>query len=87
MQINRIAFLVSGNGGSLKVVVQAIEQLGLPWQICAVLADRDCGALHFARQRRLACAIAPYSRQAPEALRAALLQSQPDLIVTTIHKI
>lgn len=83
----RIAFLVSGNGGSLKTVAQAIKHLGLPWQICLVLADRDCGALHFARQQHLPNRLVPYTRTEPEALRAALLDGQPDLIVTNIHKI
>jgi phosphoribosylglycinamide formyltransferase-1 len=87
MQMHRIAFLVSGNGGSLKVVAQAIEVLQLPWQICLVLADRDCGALHFAQQHQIACAQVAYTQSTAQALRTALLQSQPDLVVTTIHKI
>lgn len=87
MEKSKIAFLVSGEGGSLKVVVEAIERLRLPWQICLVLADRECGALEFARRRQLPAALVAYARHAPGALRQALTASQPDVIVTTIHKI
>jgi len=83
----RIAFLVSGNGGTLKVVARAIEHLELPWQICLVLADRDCGALHYAQRHHLTHELVPYTRKAPHALQTALQASRPDLIVTNIHKI
>ncbi|OUJ75352.1 phosphoribosylglycinamide formyltransferase [Hymenobacter crusticola] len=86
-QKHRIAFLVSGNGGSLKVVARAIEVLQLPWEICLVLADRDCGALRFAQQHQLACTQVAYTQSAPLALQTALVQSQPDFVVTNIHKI
>lgn len=87
VQTQRIAFLVSGSGGSLKTVAQAIVSLSLPWQICLVVADRSCGALAYARRQGLANALVPYSRQAPDLLQAALQQSQPDLVVMAFDKI
>ena len=84
---NRIAFLVSGGGGSLKTVLLAIERLQLPWYICLVLADRECEALRFAQRRGLPGEVVAYSRQNPVALQEALRQSQPDIVVTTFHKI
>ena len=84
---NRIAFLVSGGGGSLKTVLLAIERLRLPWRVCLVLADRECAALRFAQRRGLPAQAVAYARQNPAALQAALRQSQPDLVVTTFHKI
>ena len=84
---NRIAFLVSGGGGSLKTVLLAIERLRLPWRVCLVLADRECDALRFAQRRGLPSRDVAYARRNPAALREALRQSQPDVVVTTFHKI
>jgi phosphoribosylglycinamide formyltransferase-1 len=83
----RICFLVSGNGGSLKVVHQAAQRLGLPWEICSVLADRECGALAYAQAHGIRSERLRYTRQNPQALQAILQAEQPDLVVTNIHKI
>ncbi|UOR05706.1 hypothetical protein MUN82_01075 [Hymenobacter aerilatus] len=84
---HRIAFLVSGGGGTLRLVHQAARRLQLPWEICLVLADRPCGALAYADDQQLPVAQVTYSRQAPEALQAALQQAQPDVVVLAFDRI
>jgi len=83
----RIGFLVSGNGGTLKGVHLAIQQLKLPFQVVLVLADRACGALDYAHAAGLPGLQLHYTRQAAGELQEALLAAAPDIVVTTIHKI
>jgi phosphoribosylglycinamide formyltransferase-1 len=87
MSTLRVVFLASGGGGSLKFVHLAAQQLGLPIEVVAVLTDRNCGALAYARQACLPGQQLTYTRKAPEALQQALRQAAPDLVVTNIHKI
>ncbi|MCC2547903.1 hypothetical protein LJY25_15745 [Hymenobacter sp. BT175] len=87
MQHKTIAFLASGNGGTLKFVHQAAQRLGLPLSIGDVVADRDCGALDYARAHGLRATRLKYTRTAPEALQQVLVAGQPDLVITNIHKI
>jgi phosphoribosylglycinamide formyltransferase-1 len=81
-------FLVSGNGGTLKFLQLAIDRLRLPFQITAVIADRDCGALTFARQQEeIQSERIRYRRTSPNELRTLLTSLQPDAVVTTFHRI
>lgn len=83
----RFAFLVSGGGGTLRCLTVAIERLGLPFEIAAVVADRECGAVEFARGRGLPTEVVEYSPAAPTALRDALDSASVDCVITNIHKI
>lgn len=83
----KILFLVSGSGGSLKFVHQAIATLQLPLEIVAVVGDRDCGALDYAASVGLAYHKIAYSRKNPQALQQLIRGAEVDAIVTNIHKI
>lgn len=84
---HQLAFLVSGGGGTLRLVHHAVRRLQLPWEICLVLADRPCGALAYAAAQQLPAVQVAYSRQTPEALQAALQQAQPDVVVLAFDRI
>lgn len=83
-----ITFLSSGGGGNLRML-QALIELGvLPGcSLSAVVADRECPALEWARLRGISAQLVPYSRAHPAELRASLAGLAPGLIVTNIHKI
>ncbi|MBT2558735.1 hypothetical protein J7E24_13130 [Hymenobacter sp. ISL-91] len=83
----KIAFLASGNGGTLRFIHQANQRLQLGLQVVAVVADRPCGALDYAQVAGIAAVQVPYTRKSPSALREALLEIKPDFVVTTVHKI
>jgi phosphoribosylglycinamide formyltransferase 1 len=55
--------------------------------VSGVIADRECPALNWASGRGMDVRKLTYSRSQPGALRDALVQTAPDLIVTTVHKI
>ncbi len=82
-----VLFLASGNGGTIKFLHQAIKVLKLPIRITALIADRDCGALEFAKQLGIVCHKVDYSRTSPHALRQTLSSCTFDLAVTNFHKI
>lgn len=84
----RIVFLCSGGGGNLRFVHAAISHGWLrDAQVCAVLSDRACAANEFAAARNIETAVIALSRGEQAALAAQLARLQPDLIVTTVHKI
>ena len=82
-----VLFLASGNGGTIKFLHQALSVLELPIRIETVIADRDCGALDFAKQVSIPHHKVDYSRTSPQALRKTLSSSNFDLAVTNFHKI
>lgn len=83
----KIVFLVSGNGGSLKFIHQAIQRLQLPLEVSAVIADRECGALAYASAVGLPHRVIRYTRKSPAELQQALREVAADVVVTNIHKI
>ncbi len=85
--MKKIVFLASGNGGTLKFTFFAIKKLGLNFEISAVIADRECGALEFAKKNNLQFEQIEYSRESPDSLQNVLKQYSPDIIVTNFHKI
>lgn len=86
--IQRIVFLVSGGGGNLRFIHQAIVQGQLPdAELVGVVADRECEALAYCDVHRIPVYPIHYTRAEPHALRAALRELRPDVIVTNIHKI
>lgn len=83
----KIVFLVSGYGGNLKFFFQCIQRGVLKNVDLAVIADRECPALHFARTRGLTAVQIMYNRDRSEALRELLRSLQPDVVITNWNKI
>lgn len=87
-RMKNIVFLCSGGGGNLKFLHHCKERGFLPdYQISAVISDRDCGALYFADQVGLPAHKVAYSRQSGEDLLRVLKNYNPDVIITSFHKI
>lgn len=84
----RIAFLCSGGGGNLRFVDSALRK---GWigdaQICAVLSDRECAANAFASTQGLFAEVMDFSEAGQPAVLKRLLALDPQVIVTTVHKI
>ncbi len=84
----RLTFLCSGGGGNLRLVHALAGSGALPaLEVVSVIADRECGALDWARARAIPASAVTYTRAQGEDLAARLAHDRPDLIVTTIHKI
>lgn len=82
----RLVFLCSGGGGNLAFVHQAIASnflLGV--SIVAVISDRMCQANRFADKVGMLNYCIDFKEQSQ--LLTLLNELQPDLIVTTVHKI
>jgi phosphoribosylglycinamide formyltransferase-1 len=85
--MKRIIFLASGNGGSLKSVYYAIQRLKLDLVVDLVIADRECGALEFARSTGIRATTCSYHSSDDRELYQLLCHQGADLIVTNIHKV
>lgn len=87
--MKKIIFLVSGDGGTLKFIKKCIDNNILQdFIIQCVIADRECGALEFARNNGLNNYKITYDKNNDEELKAILNEnSSVDYIVTNIHKI
>lgn len=83
-----MVFLCSGHGGNLKFLQRSLERrLIRNLSITNVIADRECSALNFARKKSIPDALIPYDRKSPQTLFQKLSDLNPDLIITTFHKI
>ena len=86
--MKNIVFLCSGNGGNLRFLQSTIELGLLPGaRIVGAVADRDCGALEYARAQGLQAWSADFSEAGQAGLVDAIAALRPDIIVTNIHKI
>ncbi len=86
--MKNIVFLCSGNGGNLRFLQSVIELGLLPGaRIVGAVADRDCGALDYARAQGLKAWSADFSEAGQAGLVDGIEALQPDIIVTNIHKI
>lgn len=83
----RIVFLVSGSGGTLKFLFNAIRILNINFEIVGVIADRECQSLQFAEKENIYSKKIKYTKDNVEELREQLFFLNPDIIVTNIHKI
>ena len=83
----KVLFLVSGNGVTLKFLYKAIQEMNLSFSIVGVLADRDCGALNFAKEKKIPYQKIIYNSYKTDELVPAIKRFQPDIIITTFHKI
>jgi phosphoribosylglycinamide formyltransferase-1 len=83
----KICFLASGNGGNLKFIYLA-QKLHLIKNIeLAVIADRECGSIEFAKYNSIHNRVIKYKRDDNQALKNELESINPDIIVTNWHKI
>lgn len=85
--MNRIVFLVSGAGGSLKFVFYALAKMKVNVQIVGVISDRDCLALEFGQKNNIYSKKIKYDKSNVLELQDELKKLNPDIIVTNIHKI
>lgn len=86
--MRKVGFLVSGNGGTLMFIHSIIKKLALPIEISFVIADRECGAIEFARNNGIVNHLIRYNTNSIEELDQLIdLHADTDLIVTNIHKI
>ncbi len=85
--MKKIVFLVSGGGGTLKFVYNAIKKLELPIEIVGVVADRQVSIKKFADDNNIFFKQIVYSQSMPLELQEVLKELKPDLIITNIHKI
>lgn len=82
-----LIFLVSGNGGTLKYVYEAIKYLKLSCNIVHVIADRECGAFEYAKEQNLPVSVLKYNRSNSKEFDSILKSYPKALVVTNIHKI
>ncbi len=85
--MKKITFLVSGNGGTLKFLVEAIESLQLPFSIVEVIADRNCGAVTYAESKNIVTKVFDFKNDGWKQLQTQLHEKKPDIVITTFHKI
>lgn len=85
--MNKIVFLVSGAGGSLKFVYYALQKMFVNVQIVGVISDRDCLALEFGKNNNIYSKKIKYHKSNVNELQDELKKLNPDVIVTNIHKI
>jgi phosphoribosylglycinamide formyltransferase 1 len=81
-------FLCSGGGGNLRFINQTIMN---GWfdnlTIAAVLTDRECGASQYARINGIHEECIDFSEPNQSKLVEALALYQPDIVITTVHRI
>ncbi|MEZ8389312.1 formyltransferase family protein [Vibrio splendidus] len=85
--MNKIVFLVSSNGGNVKFFDLAIKYNLVSKSDIYVIADRACGAVEYAKTNNIESMIINYSRDHDSELRKALLDINPDVVVSTWNKI
>ena len=85
--MKEILFLVSGNGGTLKFINQAIRMLNLNVKIKAVISDRECGAIKFSNNNNIPTHKIIIKQNNQVKLQELIEMISPDLVITNIHKI
>lgn len=89
----RIIFLCSGNGGNLKFIneiskISKNQSISII-QVLGVIADRDCGAIEYCKEREMVARLHSFKRTEEEDLKliSILNNLSVDVIVTNVHKI
>ena len=86
--MKKVIFLVSGNGGNLRFLFNYLKTTqNQDFVIDFVIADRNCGALEFAKSAGIKNYLVQYDKDNSSELEELLLKLNPDIIVTNIHKI
>jgi len=83
----RLVFLVSGAGGTLRFVRSYVRELSYSVKVVGVLADRQCQALEQASSWGCDAGIIDFGEPAQTSLIRRLETIEPDLIITTVHKV
>lgn len=84
----KIVFLCSGGGGNLRFVHEAINKKWISrWSRVIVIADRECPAINYAREKGLDNFILDFKEPDQVALTQLASSLEPDLIITTVHRI
>jgi phosphoribosylglycinamide formyltransferase-1 len=88
MKKGRIIFLASGNGGTLRFIHHCIDQNILPqYEIISIIADRECGAVHFAKNNGIKSYVVQYDENNRIDLLRKLESMEFEIAITTINKI
>lgn len=83
-----LLFLCSGGGGNLRFIHRAVQEGWLPyWSRLAVIADRDCSAIEYARNASLANAYVDFTVNEQKNVLDVANSFKPDIIITTVHRI
>lgn len=86
--MKRVVFLCSGGGGNLRFAHECLRRgLLTGVEIAGVIADRPCGALEYAKREGLDHWLLRYQKSESSGLEQRLASLNPDLIITTFHKI
>ena len=85
--MKKIVFLVSGRGGTLIFINEALKLLNLPFTIVGVIGDRECYALTYAKNSGIFSRKIKYTKENNSELKDRLLQLEPDIVITNFHKI
>lgn len=83
----KVLFLASGNGGTMKFFHQTIKELSLEAEIVAVISDRDCGSVEYARNNGIPTRIFIPWRDKTNEIVKEIKSYNPDYVVTNIYKI
>ena len=86
-EVKKIVFLCSGNGGNLIFIHKAIQLSWLEAEIISVITDRLCLANEFASNMNIDNKVIDFRENGQIQLYAILNKYDPDVIVTTVHKI
>jgi phosphoribosylglycinamide formyltransferase-1 len=82
-----LVFLVSGGGGNLKFFYYALKNNVISGVRLSVVADRECGALEFSREKKIENYLISYDQNNSHSLNYLLKEINPDIIITNWHKI
>ena len=82
----KITFLVSGNGGTLAFLNEALIATKINAKIIQVIADRNCGAIEYAVKNNIESIIIDKNNLFTDLINT-LSKVNPDIIITNIHKI
>lgn len=83
----KVIFLVSGNGGNFKFIKKCIDLELLKDIELIVIADRECGALEYAKKNNILNFQIKYNREHIDELSELLGKIKPYYIITNWHKI
>ena len=87
----KILFFNSGNDGNFKFIhkLSLLKHSKNKLQVIGIIADRECGALDYAREQNIPALTHSFTRSKEEDLKLSNLLSElvPNVIITNVHKI
>jgi phosphoribosylglycinamide formyltransferase-1 len=85
--MKKIVFLNSGMGSNLRLV-HSLSMAGyMDIEVTCVIADRDCGALDYARSMDIRHHKLSFDLEQQDIIVSLLSDLNPDIIVTNVHRI